>query len=255
MKRKKKVLFLSSLLCVLIVFSGCSSANNSSKRFIDDKLVGVWNLSSTQYSGNVYVDLAMLSFGTDGSIIIQMKGSNESEPTYISGTYEVDNDGYIYVKKESGAKDAKENLMYMYEFSGDQLVFYYADDASVLLDKNTSSTNPRSTPSTTIQPTPEPTTTMTIGQKNALNTAKDYLAYSAFSYTGLIKQLEYEQYSTEDATFAVDNCGADWNKQAAKSAQDYLDYSSFSRDGLISQLEYEGFTPEQAEYGVTAVGY
>lgn len=81
------------------------------------------------------------------------------------------------------------------------------------------------------------------------------MAYSSFSYTGLIAQLEYEQFSTEDATYAVDNCGANWNEQAAKKAQQYLDYSSFSREGLIDQLEYEGFTPEQAEYGATSVGY
>jgi uncharacterized membrane protein YciS (DUF1049 family) len=95
----------------------------------------------------------------------------------------------------------------------------------------------------------------TIGQDNALQTAFDYLDYSAFSYSGLIKQLEFEGYSTEDATYAVDNCGADWNKQAALCAQNYLDYSSFSRSGLIDQLEFEGFTSSQAEYGADAVGY
>ena len=81
------------------------------------------------------------------------------------------------------------------------------------------------------------------------------MKYSAFSYTGLISQLEYEGYSTEDATFAADNCGADWAEQAAKSAKEYLDYSSFSRDGLIDQLEYEGFTHDQAVYGVEQNGY
>ena len=85
--------------------------------------------------------------------------------------------------------------------------------------------------------------------------AKRYLDYTAFSYSGLIEQLEYEGYSTEEATYAVDNCGADWNEQAALKAQDYLDYASFSRSGLIDQLLFEGFTSEQAEYGVTAVGY
>ncbi|MFR8171202.1 MAG: Ltp family lipoprotein [Marvinbryantia sp.] len=96
---------------------------------------------------------------------------------------------------------------------------------------------------------------MTMGQKNALTSALSYLDYSAFSYTGLIEQLEYEGYSNEDAVFAVDNCGADWNEQAAKSAKSYLEYSAFSRDGLIEQLEYEGFTHEQAVYGVESNGY
>ena len=79
--------------------------------------------------------------------------------------------------------------------------------------------------------------------------------YSAFSYSSLIKQLEYEGFSSDEASFAADSCGADWNEQAAKKAQDYLNYSSFSRSSLIKQLEYEGFTKEQAEYGVSAVGY
>lgn len=94
-----------------------------------------------------------------------------------------------------------------------------------------------------------------MGQKNALRAANSYLNALAFSYDGLIKQLEYEGYSTEDATYAADHCGADWNEQAAKSAKSYLNSMSFSRSGLIQQLEYEGFTPSQAEYGATANGY
>ena len=99
------------------------------------------------------------------------------------------------------------------------------------------------------------TPSMTIGQKNALAKGKDYLSYTAFSYSGLIEQLQYDGFSVEDATYAADNCGADWNAQAAKKAQDYLDYSSFSREGLIEQLKYDGFSAEQAEYGATTVGY
>lgn len=95
----------------------------------------------------------------------------------------------------------------------------------------------------------------TLGEQNAYKKALSYLDYTAFSYSGLIKQLEYEGFSTEEATYGVDNCGADWNEQAAKKAQSYLEYTSFSRDGLIKQLEYEGFTKEQAEYGVSAVGF
>ena len=96
---------------------------------------------------------------------------------------------------------------------------------------------------------------ITTGQKNALNSARSYLEFSAFSYEGLIKQLEFENYSYEDAVFAVDNCGADWNEQAVKSAKSYLDTSSFSKDSLIEQLEYEGFTHEQAVYGAEQNGY
>ena len=95
----------------------------------------------------------------------------------------------------------------------------------------------------------------TIGESNALRSAQSYLDFMPFSYSGLISQLEFEGYTTEEATYAADNCGADWNEQAALKAQSYLDFMSFSREGLIEQLVFEGFTYEQAEYGVTAVGY
>lgn len=95
----------------------------------------------------------------------------------------------------------------------------------------------------------------TMEQKNALDKGKQYLRTMPFSYSGLFDQLKYEGYSDEAATFAVDNCGADWNEQAARKAQQYLDSMAFSRAGLIKQLLYEGFSSEQAEYGVSSVGY
>lgn len=100
----------------------------------------------------------------------------------------------------------------------------------------------------------ESATTITISQQNALDAAKSYLAYTAFSYEGLIDQLEYEQFSTEDATYAADNCGADWNEQALLSAQSYLEYTAFSYSGLIDQLEFEEFTTEQATYAADNCG-
>lgn len=95
---------------------------------------------------------------------------------------------------------------------------------------------------------------MTVSQENALGSAESYLNFSAFSRSGLIAQLEFEEYSTADATFAVDTVAVDWMEQAEKKAQSYLDYSSFSRSGLIDQLEFEGFTPDEAEHGVNSVG-
>lgn len=93
----------------------------------------------------------------------------------------------------------------------------------------------------------------TIGERNALKSAKSYFSFTSFSYEGLIKQLKYEGYSYDEAEYAVDNCGADWNEQAMLKAQEYLDVSSFSKKGLITQLEYEKFTHEQAVYGVNSL--
>ncbi|MHA7158667.1 Ltp family lipoprotein [Glutamicibacter endophyticus] len=91
-------------------------------------------------------------------------------------------------------------------------------------------------------------------QVNALETANDYLSFTAFSKKGLVEQLVYEKYSKADAEWAVDHVSVDWKEQAAKMAEQYLDYTSFSRQGLIDQLVYEGFSQEQAQYGVKRAG-
>lgn len=94
---------------------------------------------------------------------------------------------------------------------------------------------------------------MTVAQAQAVRSAESYLRYSAFSKKGLIDQLEYEGFSKEDATFAVENVMVDWKEQALRSAESYLDYSAFSKKGLIDQLVFEGYTQKQAEYGVKNV--
>lgn len=110
---------------------------------------------------------------------------------------------------------------------------------------------------TATEPTAETqpeTSSIPYEYQNALTKADDYLRYSSFSYTGLISQLEYEGCTTEAATYAADNCGADWYEQASKTASDYLSFSAFSYSGLIDQLEYEGFTTEEATYAADNCG-
>ena len=96
--------------------------------------------------------------------------------------------------------------------------------------------------------------TETLSQQNAREKAESYLSTMAFSRSGLIDQLKFEQFDTADAEYAVDAIDVDWNEQAAKKAQSYLDTMSFSRGSLIDQLVFEGFTDSQANYGVDAVG-
>ena len=57
-----------------------------------------------------------------------------------------------------------------------------------------------------------------------------------------------------DATFAADNCGADWNAEALEKAKNYIGSMGFSYTGLVDQLEFEGFTAEQATYGADNCG-
>lgn len=97
---------------------------------------------------------------------------------------------------------------------------------------------------------PKENENVSFGMTNALQTANNYLAVMPFSHSGLIEQLEFEGFSYSEATYAVENCGADWYEQAAKKAKQYLEIMAFSRSGLIEQLEFDGFTYEQAAYGV-----
>jgi hypothetical protein len=90
---------------------------------------------------------------------------------------------------------------------------------------------------------------VSASEAQALRQAKSYLDYSAFSKQGLIEQLEYEGFSTSDATYGTEKSGADWNIQAVKNAKSYLDNSAFSKSGLIEQLKYEGFSDSEATYG------
>lgn len=132
------------------------------------------------------------------------------------------------------------------------------DSANVAID--TSDTD-KDTPSKgdedaaqSADPETEDNSTMTTSAKNALRAAKRYLQTMPFSHDGLIEQLEFEKYSTEDATIAADNCNADWNEQALKKAKDYLSLKSFSHDHLIEQLEFEKYTSEQASYAADNCG-
>ena len=95
---------------------------------------------------------------------------------------------------------------------------------------------------------------ITTGNEGALNKAKSYLRSSAFSYSGLIDQLEFCGFTESEAKYGADNCGADWYEQAELKAKSYLRSSSFSYNGLIDQLEFTGFTESEAKYGADNCG-
>lgn len=96
---------------------------------------------------------------------------------------------------------------------------------------------------------------VSVSASNALKAAKQYLKVMPFSYKKLIKQLEFDGYSSEDATYAADSCEADWDEQAVKAAKNYLKIMAFSEKKLIQQLEFDGFTNEQATYAAEQNGF
>ena len=101
---------------------------------------------------------------------------------------------------------------------------------------------------------------LTGPQKNAVRSAKSYLAFQAFSRDGLIDQLSSEYgdgYSVIDATKAVDSLSVNWDAQAVKSAKQYLDMMGFSCSGLVEQLSSSAgdkYTRTQAMYGAQQAG-
>lgn len=97
-------------------------------------------------------------------------------------------------------------------------------------------------------------TDITTGKKNALDKAISYLEVSVFSYDKLIEQLEIADFTHEEAVYAADNCGADWNEQAAKKAEEYIKNSSFTKRALIKQLKSDGFTADEAKYAAQKAG-
>ena len=96
--------------------------------------------------------------------------------------------------------------------------------------------------------------------QNAINAAKQYLQFQAFSRQGLIDQLDSpyaDGYSVTVATAAVNSLRVNWNAEAVLAAKGYLQDQSFSCQGLIQQLSSsfgDKFTLAQAEYGVHKVG-
>jgi hypothetical protein len=163
---------------------------------------------------------SMKTFGETLLSVVQMNGDVETVNRYW---VEKLNSNYAYTAND-----------YVLWVQNGDVMYNYADSSS------TSSVQPSGSASESVA--------ATFGEQNALSKAYQYLQYSAFSYTGLIEQLEFEGYSHSEAVYAADNCGADWNEQAVKKAKQYLEHSSFSRSGLIDQLEFEGFTHSQAEY-------
>lgn len=110
-----------------------------------------------------------------------------------------------------------------------------------------------------VQTQPDPASSLTPSQQNAVRAAESYLDFSGFSRQGLIGQLSSEygdKFPVEDATVAVDSLNVDWTAEAVESAQSYLGFSGFSRKGLIDQLSSEHgdqFTIEQATFAVDSV--
>jgi hypothetical protein len=96
---------------------------------------------------------------------------------------------------------------------------------------------------------------VTVGQREALVDARSYVQMGGFSLKSLVSQVEFDGFSSANATYGATHAGANWNQQAAEDARSYMQMGGFSASGLIGQLEFDGFTVAQAKFGAKAVGY
>ncbi len=87
-------------------------------------------------------------------------------------------------------------------------------------------------------------------QKRAISAAKSYLEYSPMSSRELIKQLELEEFSHEDAAYGVEHADINWNDQASRSAVLFIEFANPSTEELKKQLEYEGFTSNEIKFAI-----
>lgn len=262
-------------------FAGCSSEpltlESISKQFLEEDADPIYqNLSNvTKYESEYdvadygyglvsvlyYKDLGVVDrtseeFYNDAVFMkkwhtIQSEATNVYKDLHDKLQQRLENNGYdsdditylITVVDDSG----KENPLYFYvDEEGvtlDSLSLY-----ETVADTTTASTEPETTTSKEPETTTETTEAISISKQNAIKQAESYLKHNSFSRSGLIHQLEYEKYSTEDATYAVDHINVDWREQCVKQAESYLKHNSFSRSGLIQQLEYEGFSTDDATF-------
>ena len=183
---------------------------------------------------------------------VSSKG-NYDRPYYDGG---VQNGWYVYATVTFDVTMPSETTRFVYKiewecfWSEDSEKYYYVMPESTEISREIiDSTNPD------VPDTPDEPDLPTLGEANALKSAKQYVALMAFSYSGLIEQLEFDGYSASECRYGADNCGADWNKEAAESAQNYMDLIPMSKSELHDQLEFEGFTQSQIAYGLKAVGY
>ena len=245
-----RTLSKTSAIFIKEVFLADAAADFDNPSFLIDLLVSA-DLEATSSDGSCETVEEMSQLGNDsyfGIYTIKLEGTDIT----VLGGGAVDEDGNlllvrVFVLGNVDSDDAFE-VVDSIEVNCAPESPSSSSSTSLSLSQSSRGLSGSSTRSSGSSYTP------TRGEQNALNKANDYLEFMSFSRSGLIDQLEFEGYTTSEAEYAADNCGADWDEQAVLKAEEYLDFMSFSRSGLIDQLEFEGFTYDQASAAATAVG-
>jgi len=217
-------------------------------------------------AGSVKIQMSAPYFGSEIGKAREDFVVNENDIVHVTyrSPYLVFSSGTIFVEKgEKRNKKATNILGSYFKMAAFFLVFALIlgiifSLISSSIANNYINTNQNQNQSLNENKTPQNNeqeeSSFTVNQENAIRKASTYLQVMAFSRSGLIKQLEYEGFATDDAIVGVDNVGAEWLTQAKLKATYYLKTMAFSRSGLIKQLEYEGFSTDEATAGVDNMG-
>lgn len=90
--------------------------------------------------------------------------------------------------------------------------------------------------------------------ENVIAAAKKYVETGNYTYTSLIDKLQQDGFSTGNAEYAANNCGADWNGMAANEAKKLIDGGVTTKEEIVDQLIFKGYTYQQAVHGAEANG-
>ena len=64
----------------------------------------------------------------------------------------------------------------------------------------------------------------------------------------------YQEFSEDEAAYAIENCSVSWKKAACTALSDLIEYGDgYTEKELREQLEGSGFTDEEIEYAFEKV--
>ena len=92
-------------------------------------------------------------------------------------------------------------------------------------------------------------------QEKVVAAAKSYIEYAPMSKEGMIEQLKYENFSQDDAEYAVNHANIKWDEQASRSAVVFIGYSNPTTNELKEQLQFEKFSDEEINYALEHNGF
>ncbi len=93
----------------------------------------------------------------------------------------------------------------------------------------------------------------TTGDIKALEKAKSYVSSLGISKASLKDFLIGDGFTESQATYAVDNCGADWNQEALQQAQSFMSSLNLPKSELEKYLLIAEFTETEAQYAVNII--